>query len=317
MELKNYIDLDFCKENITQNITFYELTKIATIHILLKFENSLSGDVCRLSGSEIWDYSKKYFGEIVDSQGKIALNDQQRDTFIQYLSKLVRDPESPINRDGQRNNFYIDFDKIVQANAPECDSKQRCNQPESNSKVRVARELTLYPILQSWLVTNSYQAADVSNEKQNGRWGNPDLAGIKVSESFKGLSFELITIEVKVNSKDWEKVIFEAVSHRRFANRVYFAYADKKSRQFVQLEDIKYYSELYKVGILKLILDDADYEKLINGNECSILSSNNVDVIEVCSAPYNIVQESFQLKFCDNLGIRSQKDLYSWGRKDN
>ncbi len=291
--------------------TFYEKVKIAAIFELLKQVNGVSNPNKRLSGTELWEATQRNFANLYDSQGQPLFSDQQRETFIQYLSKHVRDPESPLNSEGQRKGFYIDDAKII-INATSgniiCDDAV---------KARTAREATLYSVLQSWLVTNGYQAADISNGKLGGKWGNPDLAGIRTSESFQGVSLEVVSIEAKASSNDWERKIFEAVSHLRFANRAYFAYAEPKARQFVQLTDIKYYAEKFGIGVLKLVLENADYDNLSNGNDLKSYSSADVEIQEVCPAPYGYVQHPYQSKFCQNLGINTLKDAHSWGKTDN
>ncbi|MDD2881446.1 MAG: hypothetical protein PHQ58_13510 [Rhodoferax sp.] len=319
MNFKNYMDFENCKLAISLSLTFYEMTEIAAIHVLLNEGKGIDGKARKMSSSEIWDCAKKYFLDLLDNHGIAIFQDQQRDTFIQYLYKHVRDQKSPINRIGQRMGFYFDMDKILPISQTGESLVAENNRNlfakiGTVAKTNVSRENTLYSVLQSWLVTNQYQAADISSEKLNGRWGNPDVAGIRVCESFKGITFELATIEAKTSSKDWQVNIFEAVAHMRFANRAYFAYAEPKSRQFVDLEDIKYYSELYKIGVIKLVLEDADYDRLLNDNDCKQLTSSDVEIIEICSASFNIPQDKYQLRFCENLGIKSTKDLYSWGK---
>lgn len=322
MNFKDFNDFEYCKNAMNSDLSFYELTKIATIYVLLKNDIDKDSQNRKLSSSEIWDNVKKYFSDLATEHGKIIFQDQQRDTFIQYLYKHVGDPTSPINRGCQRTGFYFDMNKISSTSQPGGSSSggNTSHSFMTNAtvaKTNVLREKTLYPVLQSWLVSNQYQAEDISSGKMNGRWGNPDVAGIRVFESFKGITFELATIEVKTSSKDWQVNIFEAVSHMRFANRAYFAYAEPKSRQFVDLEDIQSYSDHYKIGVIKLVLEDADYDRLLNDSNCKQLTSSDVEIIEICSASFNIPQDKSQLRFCENIGIKSSKDLYSWGKSAN
>lgn len=321
MYCNEYSDLTICVAKITAKSSFYERVKTAALFELSKLVNGVSNANKRLSGTEIWDATQKNFSNLFDSQGDSFYPDQQRDTFIQYLSKHVRDPESPLNSEGQRKGFYIDYGKIHVMNAIDTliFDTTISSQLIYNESVRgrIARESTLYSVIQTWLVTMGFQAGDISNGKLGGKWGNPDLAGIKTSEGFQGISLEILTIEVKASSKDWERQIFEAVSHLRFANRAYFAYAEAKSRQFVQLTDIKHYAERFGVGVLKLVLEDEDYDNLLNGSDLKQYSSTDVEIQEVCPAPFGYVQHSHQTKFCQNLGINSLKDAHSWGKTDN
>jgi hypothetical protein len=45
------------------------------------------------------------------------------------------------------------------------------------------------------------------------------------------------------------------------------------------------------------------------------LDSEDVDIVEIYSAPYNFVQPKYQIKFCNALGITCVKELYQWGKR--
>mgnify|MGYP006974890755 CR=1 FL=1 len=52
-----------------------------------------------------------------------------------------------------------------------------------------------------------------------------DVVGLKVSEGLLGQrDLEVATIEAKLTRKSWKQVFFEAVSHKRFSHRAYFAF---------------------------------------------------------------------------------------------
>jgi hypothetical protein len=77
---------------------------------------------------------------------------------------------------------------------------------------------------------------------------------------------------------------------------------------------MRYYAELYNIGILVLAMDNNKYTQLQSGGLESI-EPDDIEVIEVFYAPYNFVQPKYQLMFCESLGISCPKQLYRWGRE--
>jgi hypothetical protein len=75
---------------------------------------------------------------------------------------------------------------------------------------------------------------------------------------------------------------------------------------------MRYYAELYQIGILVIAMEDSKFIELHNGTLTSI-DPEDVEILEIYTAPYNFVQPRYQIKFCDALGIKSLKDLYGWG----
>jgi hypothetical protein len=173
----------------------------------------------------------------------------------------------------------------------------------------------LYPVLESWLIAQGYQAENVSSTRSLGKWGNPDVAGINPMDNFSGLSLEVVTIEAKTSLDNWERHIFEAVSHRRFANRSYFAFAHPEETISKIPQDMRYYAELYNIGVLVLSLENETFDKLIKGTLQNPCEFDEVDIMEIYSAPYNFVQPRYQIKFCDAVGITCVKELYQWGKR--
>lgn len=144
---------------------------------------------------------------------------------------------------------------------------------------------------------------------------NPDIAGLNTLDAFNGLSIEIVTIEAKTSLDNWEQWIFEAVSHRRFANRAYFAFAHEEETISKIPQDMRYYAELFGIGILVISMANDTYELLHSGRLDRPLDAEKdaVEVIEVFSAPYSFVQPKYQLKFCNALNIGCLKDLHRWG----
>jgi hypothetical protein len=243
---------------------------------------------------------------------KGQFHDSQKNTFSQYLSNTARDPESSIYCLGRTRGYYLS-DTAKELVEKLVDPEHLATDVEETPVARRQIEVLLYPVLESWLIAQGYQAADVSAIRSLGKWGNPDLAGINAIDNFSSLSLEVVTIEAKKSLENWEQWIFEAVSHRRFANRSYFAFAHPEEAISKIPQDIRYYAELYNIGVLVLSLENKLFAQLINGELTTSLSSEDVDIVEIYSAPYNFVQPKYQIKFCNAVGINCVKKLYQWG----
>lgn len=268
------------------------------------------------SSADLFELVKAEFPDIFSSEFS-------KNTFYQYLSNTVKDAGSLINCLGRRKGYYIS--RVAQETQDELDVSLTLESTDSipdsgpeattsQPQKRVQKEILLYPVLESWLVAQGYQAEDVSSGRSLGKWGNPDVAGINALDAFNGLSVELVTIEAKISLDNWEQWIFEAVSHRRFANRAYFAFAHPEETISKIPQDMRYYAELYGIGVIALSMDNEQYKQLQSGDLTEPLESEDVEVVEVFSAPYSFVQPKYQLKFCNALGITCLKELYRWGR---
>ena len=235
--------------------------------------------------------------------------------MIVYLLFSVKDTQSSINCLGRRKGYYISTKaKEIVEKSTETDTTAIADE-ESGVK-RHQKELLLYPVLESWLIAQGYQAENVSSTRSLGKWGNPDVAGINPMDNFSGLSLEVVTIEAKTSLDNWERHIFEAVSHRRFANRSYFAFAHPEETISKIPQDMRYYAELYNIGVLVLSLENETFDKLIKGTLQNPCEFDEVDIMEIYSAPYNFVQPRYQIKFCDAVGITCVKELYQWGKRN-
>lgn len=123
------------------------------------------------------------------------------------------------------------------------------------------RERHLYPLLKAWLESTDYVSADVSALKAGGQWGNPDLLGVSRVEILGASEIELVSVEAKLSETSWERFIFEAVSHKRFANRSWYCY--RTTTPYPSLpKNMAYYAERYKVGILQVYLTDHEIERI-------------------------------------------------------
>lgn len=235
-----------------------------------------------------------------------------KNTFLQYLSKAVRDPNSRINCLGKKQGYFLsESGAITEAHSESgpADEKQA-----TNDDGRREKEKRLYDVLLNWLIEQEYRSKVTASTRGNGQWGNPDISGIACDESFGSLWLEVATIEVKLSERDWKKWIFEAVSHRRFANRSYFAFAHRAEVIKKLDSELRYFSELYQVGILVVAMESQQYDDLQSGALEKPVDDEDVDIIELYSAPYTAVQPRYQKEFLKTLKITSTPDVARWGR---
>jgi hypothetical protein len=198
------------------------------------------------------------------------------------------------------------------------------NDKEDVGAKKLKREDKLYTALKIWLKSRHYKAAITADNKRGGAWGNPDVTGIRVDELPLGnQTFECATIEAKLNSSDWVKDIFQAVSHKRFAHRAYFAFAigtDTPSLDDVKDADkMREYAEKYRVGLLVIFISSNKYDLLTNGLPEDLakwdLESEDDYIIETLfPAFYEPVQApAFTHHLREVLGIRTLEDLTTFG----
>lgn len=232
-------------------------------------------------------------------------------TFAGYLSQAAKDPDCRINTRGKLKGYYLAkvTDAIPYQEMPtekEADTEQAWSENQ--------KEKLLYKVLEDWLKEQDYQARDVSHVRTLGTWGSPDIAGILATDILHGLDVEIVTIEVKTSYKDWQKSFFEAVSHRRFANRVYLAFAHPDETIEKIPKDMRYYCELYGIGVVVIRLENDMFRKLLGGKLSEPLTSEDVvGVTELYSAPYFYVQAKYQAGLREAIGLNSFKDFIRWG----
>ena len=229
-------------------------------------------------------------------------------SFSNYLSNVVGSAQTAITSAGRgrAGGYYLSAtvrDLVEKAQTRSAETPRAYTKTEEG----------LYPILQRWLLGQGYSAKITAPMRSLGKWSNPDVTGIRVSEHFGRVDIEIATIEAKKDLADWERVFFEAVSHRRFATRAYFAFPVPESGQNKLPEDMRYYSELYNVGVLTLVMVDEDYQKYQGGTLAELANSGPNDVVEILSARSAPVPMSQQRKFCEAVEIADLQSLLRWG----
>ncbi|MDQ1350024.1 MAG: hypothetical protein QG657_325 [Acidobacteriota bacterium] len=239
----------------------------------------------------------------IKKEHKEVVTEVPLENFRQYISAFTRDDNSPIAKKTGSNGYYIE---IESSDTPK---------ELSNEKIRLNQEKKLYPIVINWLKQKGFSVKDTSDKKIMGKWGNPDVTGIKVDEHFGKKEIEINTIEVKSTDANYEQLFFEAVSHRRWANRSYFAFAAPDGFQEKNNEVLRYYSELFHVGIIIIEMAKDDFDKFKDGKldkkEEEILET--AGVYELSSVLYESKPLKWQKQYLEGLGIKEEKDIYTWG----
>ncbi len=236
------------------------------------------------SNKEIVDEIKRQI-----ASGVLAV-DLTDGSILAYISEAANnDAESSIVSGGPRKGYWHE------PPAPPTE------QPIEQTEVKAATgapvtilERDLYPLLELWLQKKGYTSKDVSQLKKGGPWGNPDIIGAERVELFGAVQIELASCEIKVREANWERDIFEAISHKRFSNRSWFCYRIENEDAPLP-KGIEYYAERYRVGIVQIVLTN---EELISLKEKRQSPLDFIDrVIERVPALY------------DHVPLREQHDL--------
>ncbi|MDO8422389.1 MAG: hypothetical protein Q7S99_09530 [Parvibaculum sp.] len=184
--------------------------------------------------------------------------DLKPNTIWVYLNKAaVNDPASPIRSSENRSGYFLDKASVEEEKQQETTAEIK---PAEGKKTKVA-ESDLYPLVVSWLETKGYASKDVSALKSGGPWGNPDVLGALRTEIFGAVEIEVASCEVKLNEDNWQRYIFEAISHKRFSHRSWYCIRTASEKSPLP-KGIEYYAERYKLGIVQIILSDDELAKL-------------------------------------------------------
>lgn len=275
----------------------YLIAKSAAEYILQKGEHTNPDST--VATSDLYQRASVEFPE--------AFADFKESTFGVYLSRAGGDTSTQINTLGRRKGYYLT--RNVAARLLEDEPAD-----EEEEKLK-RRESLLYSVVQNWLMELGYRAKDVSNQKAGGAWGNPDLCGINLMKRVGGHDIEITTVEVKPSLANWERQFFEAVSHRRFANRSYFAFAHPRDEISKVPSDMRYYSELFGVGVLVLAMEFDDFDDLQSKKPGKPFGVDEIDVREVYSAPFSAVQPAHTARFLSNLELYDIEDIAGFGAR--
>jgi hypothetical protein len=248
--------------------------------------------------------------EIFSEASRLGLDPGvEKGTFQAYLSLTSGSASSAIASTGRgRGGGYY-----LSAAAARVAADVEETTPVENEPSEGLGEECLYPVLQQWLAGVGYQTRITASMRALGKWGNPDVTGIRVTEHLGRLDVELLPLEAKLTLSSWEYWFFEAVAHRRFANRAYFAFPLPEDAAAKLPDDLRYCCELYRVGVVVMVLDNELYERIMAKGQTTPLSFEDVTINEVYTAPYNSVPLTYQRRFCEAVEIRDIGRLFTWG----
>lgn len=238
-------------------------------------------------------------------------------TLYNYLSHAAKkDNKSGIVSQGPRRGYWLDESAVRTAQRVE--SKQE-EEETVDRRVRLRREAVLYQPVCKWLQEEGYKAQDVSDGRGGPKWSNPDVVGIRVTKNYGLTDIEIMSVEVKLAQANWRTDIFEAIAHKRFANRVYFCYPVTEGLDKLDDEIIRY-SELYRVGIVQIFLEKAVFTSLVESQKRGDLPRidvSDIDISEVMDvkipAPYDFVAPRHQIEFLQDLGVKDEAHLWHFG----
>lgn len=270
------------------------------------------GDVSAVASRKLLEWIREHRGE---AHAKIE------SSWTTYLPAAAKDPSNRIGRQPSGYGYILVARPAGQEAAPLDELGEPEDEEESeSSRGRNQREARLYPILRDWLEGAGYRAGDTSATKRGGAWGNPDITGIAISEGYLGSrELEVATIEAKVSLGNWKREFFEAVAHKRFAHRAYFAFAvgtDEPSLDSLEVApELRAYGEKYRVGIVVIFLPASVFEQLAWGETLPDLVSDDLRVEELWPALFDQPNTRAVSVFLhDVLRIADDDALYSFGR---
>lgn len=254
-------------------------------------------------------------GELVERVKSSLSDDAARNKAVYYeLLGLTRLDGSLLSSKQGRGGGYFLASGAASAR-DEAPSGRGVDQAEKTL------EKHLWPVAATWLVDSqivSRASAEFANIKKGGKWGNPDVVGLNIVDELGFFDVEVVTLEVKPSYYDWERFFFEAVSHRRFANRSYFVF--RSSSELASEERLKMleFSRKFSVGLVELQIDGGEYRELPGWETLS--DSRKAEIInrfvEHYPAPIMHVPMRDKVDFLRRLGINGRSQIFEFGRKD-
>lgn len=181
-------------------------------------------------------------------------------TILNYVSNAANnDDESNIISGGSHGGYWVDISHDQEPTLAEPEIENQTIESKKGAPVTVS-EMVLYPLVELWLAKKGYTSKDLSRLKSGGKWGNPDIIGVGRWEVFGEVELEFASCEVKISESNWEQVIFEAISHKRFSNRSWFCF--RTNGKEILPAKMEYYAERYRVGIVSIAITDDELLKL-------------------------------------------------------
>lgn len=236
---------------------------------------------------------------------KLKGRDQTR--VYPIIREAAKEPDAKFSSRKGRNGGYFRTQPSAGFEATEATVH------EPQRALEGAQEKHLWPLIEQWLKDEKkyqYSSAMHANEKSGGKWGNPDVIALNLIDEYGLFAVESATVEVKQALSSWRTWIFEAISHKRFSERVYFAVRtnDPDGSEIVELAG---YAEKYGIGLLTIDLSDDDFNSLVSWatldaqNKAALLDS----IRERVSAPFEDVSIKEKIGFLKRLGFKDKNDL--------
>lgn len=235
-----------------------------------------------------------------------------KENFNSMLSAAIREKENSqiVRKESSQGYFVSTLSNAAQSLLSKVEQDENKKDETERSK-----EKLLYPVFEKWLLINGNRAMDTSAFRGMKRWGNPDITGLKIITDYGQTDIEITTIEVKVTNHRWEYDVFEAISHRRFANQAYFAFAVDGEAGNYRNKKLSYYSSLYEIGILVLTMSKENYNNLVSG-KLKIIDQNDefFDIIELYPPKYHFVNLEYKREFLESISVPKDHKMHSWGK---
>jgi hypothetical protein len=222
------------------------------------------------------------------------------------INELEIDGELETDDESDADNELESNDENIIPNVDVPDIKTR--------KIKQQREKLLYPFLKNWLnQTKGYKSKIISETKNGGKWGNPDIAGLRLINHSVFWDLEICTIEAKISKDNWKYDIFESISHLRFANKSYFAFALPSDNDF-NFQEITDYCMQYGIGMVVIYLNTESFKKLNYGDEDFSLDEENDEIVinEIIPAKYNLLTTDRQIRFLKQYNINDITSMDGW-----
>lgn len=269
----------------------------------------MSFETKRYSG-EIWEKLKETYDDLEENVA--------RNTVTNYLSMFanMRHGLGIRKRSGYKG-YWVDANFGVEASSIDniaddiqnlVEGQEGQSQTSATTKKSLSkREYYLYEAAVDFLNRKGYSGFDSSNSRAQNRWGNPDAVGVKLTNYLNMMEIEVCSIEVKTSGEKFEIEFFEAVSHTRFVNKSYFAFAWEKNGTDIPAEMISY-CEKFRIGLLVIEIESDDYKELFKNDK---IKKSEVDAIlekyefrEVFPAPYHEVSLASKKQFLNGLKLK-------------
>ncbi|MGI3165040.1 hypothetical protein [Pseudooceanicola sp. 200-1SW] len=238
-----------------------------------------------------------------------------KDSYIYHLMLAAsKADDSPISsRKGRAGGYFLVAEGLIEAGPADAEAVSE----EEVERREKTLEKHLWPLFAEWLKSNKEiknATHEIAHVKSGGVWGNPDVIGLRPLDRLGFFDVEVFSVEVKPELKQWRYYFFEAVAHKRFAERVYFAYRSDGAKTGDEAEILKF-AEKYDIGVLRLEINQSEYDTLPNWKQLDERKKIELteQIVEVVPAPSDPVALQEKLGLFDRIGIKSREDIYQFG----